>query len=126
MITTRSMYIIAVRIVSFFFVAKYYAIVDTSHFFFMHSSVFEHFACFWILAFGSGAVVHVWVQVSFKIVVVFAGPLRKGTAGMCMATLFFPLKNSFILWSILALTVYTTGNIRRSLLIHLHSSIFCL
>lgn len=100
------MYITAVRIVSFFLVAKYYATVDTSHFLFTRSSVFGHFVCFWILAFGSGAVVHIWVQISFKIVIVFAGPLRKGTAGMCMATLFFPLKNSFIQWSILALTVY--------------------
>ena len=69
MIISRSICVAANGIVSFFFMAGWYATVYIYHIFFFHSSVDGHEGCFHVLAIVNSAAVNIEVHVSFQIIV---------------------------------------------------------
>ena len=79
-IISRSIYLIASGIGSFFFMAEWYSI-EYMHHIFIRSSIDGHLGCFHALAIVSSAAMNIGVHVSFWIIILSGYTPRSGIAG---------------------------------------------
>ena len=125
-IISRSIHVAANSIILFFFMAEQYSIVYMYHFFFIHSSVDRHLACFHVLAIVNCAAVGTGVHVSFQIMV-FSGQMpRNGIAGSDGTSIFSFLRNFNIIFHSGCTNLHSHNSIGSFPFLHTPFSIYCL